>query len=176
MLVSPQNPHKNKHDLEDYNLRVEQCQILTKDKPYIRVSTFEMEKHSFKTTDTLKKLQKQYPNIEFVWLMGCENWQNFHTWNGWEDILKTVSIASFYREEARPLCLKTPATTKYKQFRVKAHQKIGKAPEWRILFMTPHAGRATNIRQDLNAGRHPQPLSDAHIENILKRHSFCLDT
>lgn len=176
MLVSPQNPHKDKNTLEDYHLRVEQCQILTSQKPFIKVNTFEMSKGLIKTTDTLKRLKNQYPDVQFIWLMGCENWQQFHTWHGWEDIINLVPIASFYRDENNPLALKSPATIKYKQFRVKAHQKIGQAPEWRILFMPPHSGRATNIRKDLNAGRTPKHLTKAQIEVIQKGHSFCVST
>ncbi|HIF03617.1 MAG TPA: nicotinate-nicotinamide nucleotide adenylyltransferase [Nitrospinaceae bacterium] len=176
MLVSPQNPHKSKKDLEDYHLRVEQCQILTKDHPFIKVSTYEMDKGLYKTTDTLKMLTKQHPDVQFAWLMGCENWTKFHTWNGWEDIINTVPIVSFYRDEEGSFSIKSPATNKYKQFRAKAQQKIGQAPEWRILFMPPHAGRATNIRKDLKSGRTPQHLTDEQLLAIKKRHSFCVGT
>ena len=176
MLVSPQNPHKNKSDLEAYNLRVEQCQILTQNKPHIKVSTFEKDNDLHITAETLKALIKKHPNVQFVWLMGCENWQHFHKWHQWEAIMQMVPIVSFYREEKNSLNFKTPATIKYKEFRAKAQQSIGQPPQWRVLFMPPHQGRATHIRKDLNAGRTPQHLTKAQIENIQKRHSFCVGT
>ena len=116
MLVSPINPLKDKKGVEDYDLRVEQCEILTKNTPFIKVSTFEQVRGVNRTADTIRLLKKQYPKDQFIWLMGSENWQNFHNWYGWENIMEMVPIASFYRDEKSFASLKSPATSKFKCF------------------------------------------------------------
>ncbi len=162
--------------MEEYDLRLEQCQILTKNDPFIKVSSFEKNKRVNKTTDTVRLLTKQYPKNKFVWLMGCENWQSFHKWNGWQDIMKMVPIASFYREEKPFSSLRSPATTMFKSFRCDASAPLGDPPQWRVMFMRPHAGRATNIRQNLKNGELPEHITQEQMDCIQKRHSFCLDT
>ncbi|MFT7144366.1 MAG: nicotinate-nucleotide adenylyltransferase [Alphaproteobacteria bacterium] len=176
MLVSPQNPHKSTKDMEDYALRMEQCQILMKNDPYIKVSDFEKNKSVNKTSDTIRLITKQHKNHQFVWLMGCENWQHFHKWHNWQDIMKMIPIASFYREEKPFAALKSPAITRFKSFRCEESSPIGKPPQWRVLFMRPHAGRATNIRDTLKKGESPEHLTAEQLHCIQKRHSFCVGT
>ena len=44
------------------------------------------------TIDTIKDFQNRYPDSEIVFLMGSDQWANFHTWKAWETVLKTVRL------------------------------------------------------------------------------------
>lgn len=173
MLVTPQNPHKSSKEIEEYAVRFELCQLIAKDHNWLKVSDFEFIHGTKYTAETLELLTKTHGDVQFVWLMGSENLTHFHKWQNWEKILKTVPIVTLYREETAKTGLSSPTATKYRKHRKKEGDSLYHLPNWRILFMPPHAGRATNIRQALQSGKKPEHLSHALLNRLKLRHSAC---
>lgn len=91
-LVSPLNPLKQAKDMASYDRRVASAEKIASH-PRIKVSRVEQEINTRYTIDTISKLQKMYPDISFVWLMGADNLLEFHHWYCWRSIMHAVPIA-----------------------------------------------------------------------------------
>ena len=78
LMVSPQNPLKKSEDLLDDKTRMEMVRLALEGVEGIIASDYEMHlpKPSY-TWNTLKALSKDYPDREFVLLMGGDNWEHF---------------------------------------------------------------------------------------------------
>lgn len=175
-LVSPHNPLKEKSELEDFPERVVQCQILTKNTPWCKVSTFEQDNNLTRTADTIEALQKEFPDTQFVWLMGSENWKFFHTWNRYQSIIKNIPIISFFREDDNGDYENYEFYKEFKDFQCKETDSITPAPQWRVVHIDPHKGRASNIRENLEKGEKVDDLTDEQISRIKSRQNFCINT
>ncbi len=89
MVVSPQNPLKQKHSLlEDYH-RLALVKVAIDDNPLLRASNieFELPKPSY-TATTLAYLQEKHPENDFSLIMGEDNLRTFHKWKNHEQILE----------------------------------------------------------------------------------------
>ena len=101
LMVSPQNPLKQSSDLIDDNLRMQMARLAVEGQEGIIASDYEMHlpKPSY-TWNTLQSLSKDYPDREFVLLMGGDNWALFDKWYHYEDILKNYSIVVYPRRDS----------------------------------------------------------------------------
>ena len=93
MMVSPQNPHKEKKTLLNEYDRLRMVELAIGDNPRIMASNveFTLPKPSY-TIDTLRHLKKHYPNTQFALIMGEDNLTNFHKWKDFEHILADYTI------------------------------------------------------------------------------------
>lgn len=98
MVVSPQNPMKQKAGLlADYH-RLALVRIAIEDNPKLRASDveFNLPKPSY-TVDTLAYLTEAHPNIEFALIMGEDNLRTLHKWKNHEVILERHRIFVYPR-------------------------------------------------------------------------------
>ncbi|MFM7903178.1 MAG: nicotinate (nicotinamide) nucleotide adenylyltransferase, partial [Bacteroidota bacterium] len=89
LVVSPQNPLKPSASLlQDYH-RFEMVRIAVGDYPKLKASKIEfgLPRPSY-TVDTLAYLREEYPDRQFVPIMGTDNLENLHKWKNWESILQ----------------------------------------------------------------------------------------
>ena len=98
LMVSPQNPLKHVEDLLDDEARLEMAQLAVASVPGIIVSDYEMHmpKPSY-TWNTLQALSHDFPNHEFVLMIGGDNWAQFDRWYHAEDIKKNYRIVVYTR-------------------------------------------------------------------------------
>jgi nicotinate-nucleotide adenylyltransferase len=98
MVVSPNNPLKDKDDLWNENDRLNMVKLAIADFPYLRVCDveFSLPTPSY-TIDTLHYLEKQYPNYVFSLILGADNIENFHKWKHYEEILDRFMIYVYPR-------------------------------------------------------------------------------
>ena len=103
LMVSPQNPLKQNEELLDDKARLEMARRALKDEEGIIVSDYEMHlpKPSY-TWNTLQALSKDYPNREFVLMIGGDNWASFDKWYHAEDIKKGYEIVVYTRTPGDP--------------------------------------------------------------------------
>jgi nicotinate-nucleotide adenylyltransferase len=102
MVISPNNPLKDKEDLWNENDRLNMVKLAIEDLPYLRVCDveFALPSPSY-TIETLHFLGKQYPNYEFSLILGADNMENFHKWKNYEEILNRFTIYVYPRNNGK---------------------------------------------------------------------------
>lgn len=98
LVVSPQNPLKNKKSLlADYH-RLDIVHVAIEDNEKLRVSDieFSMPRPSY-TADTLAYLKEKHPNNEFHLIMGEDNLRTFHKWKNHEYIIENHKLYVYPR-------------------------------------------------------------------------------
>ncbi len=100
MVVSPQNPFKNKKSLAKDHDRLHLVHLAIGNNPNIRASNieFNLPKPSY-TIDTLTYLKEKFPKKEFALIMGGDNLGNFHKWKNYEQILANHEIYVYKRPQ-----------------------------------------------------------------------------
>lgn len=100
LVVSPQNPLKNKKGLGNMYDRLEMARLATEPADHIKVSDieFKLPQPSY-TIDTLAYLHEKYPAKEFVLIMGADNLASLKKWKNYEVLLKNYQIYVYPRPE-----------------------------------------------------------------------------
>jgi nicotinate-nucleotide adenylyltransferase len=93
LIPTNYNPLKNKSDYLSLDQRISQCQEIAKNYPKIYVKKFS----EIYTIELIEKLKNKYPNYQFYLVMGADNFENFHRWKNFSNLIKNISIAIFSR-------------------------------------------------------------------------------
>lgn len=89
-LVSPGNPLKT--EPAPLELRMIRARNAAQ-APRIRVTDIEQRLGTRYTVDTVAALQRRFPGVHFIWLMGSDNLEQFARWRRWRDIAARIPIA-----------------------------------------------------------------------------------
>ena len=89
-LVSPGNVLKS--DPAPLPVRVARARLLVRDRR-IFVSDIEARLGTRYTIDTVAALQKRFAHVDFIWLMGSDNLEQFSRWRRWQEIARRIPIA-----------------------------------------------------------------------------------
>jgi nicotinate-nucleotide adenylyltransferase len=98
IVVSPQNPLKQKESLaRDYD-RLHMVELAIGDSDSLKSSNaeFSLPKPSY-TIDTLIYLTEKHPDKQFFLLMGADNLLTFDKWKNYEKILELTNIIVYER-------------------------------------------------------------------------------
>ena len=96
-LVSPGNPLKEgAKDMAPFEARFASAEAMALQSP-IKVSDFEVEAGTRYTVDTVREIQKRYPEDRFIWLMGEDSVAQFHQWKNWRKLADSLPIAVIHR-------------------------------------------------------------------------------
>lgn len=99
--VLPDNvpPHKECDFLASDNDRIEMCKIAAADFNKAKVSLLEFErKGKSYTFDTVCKLEKNYPDRKFYFVIGGDMLTSLHTWYRYEELIKKIDFIAFKRK------------------------------------------------------------------------------
>jgi nicotinate-nucleotide adenylyltransferase len=98
LMVSPQNPLKQSSDLLDDEARLEMARKALEGVEGIIASDYEMHlpRPSY-TWNTLQALSRDYPEREFVLMIGGDNWDHFDRWYRSDDIKANYEIVVYTR-------------------------------------------------------------------------------
>lgn len=151
-LVSPSNPLK---DGGDYVYRPYAERLATArrvaDHANIIVSNFEERKGLQYTVDTLEALADLWPQIDFVWLMGADGFEEFHRWKDWRRIARLVPFAVFNRPGHEEAATASEAARELALFRYPASRAAAivgaDPPAWTFFEETRNPASATAIRK-----------------------------
>lgn len=99
MVVSPQNPFKKSETLLNERHRISLVDIALEGEYNIRSSAIEckLPKPSF-TVNTLKYLEEEYPENEYVIIMGSDGFSNIKNWKNYEYIIENYTIYIYKRD------------------------------------------------------------------------------
>ncbi len=98
LMVSPLNPLKQHTDLLDDVARMEMARKAVEGEEGIMACDYEMHlpRPSY-TWNTLQALSREYPDREFVLMIGGDNWKLFDRWYHAEDIRQHFEIVVYTR-------------------------------------------------------------------------------
>ncbi|MCL4159941.1 UNVERIFIED_CONTAM: hypothetical protein GTU68_045838 [Idotea baltica] len=98
IVVSPQNPFKEKKSLAKDSDRLHLVNLAIGDNLKLKASNieFDLPQPSY-TVDTLAFLTEKHPEKEFVLIMGGDNLKSLHKWKNYEYILKHHEIYVYKR-------------------------------------------------------------------------------
>lgn len=98
IVVSPQNPFKDKKSLANNYDRLHLVELAIANNPNLKVSNIEfgLPQPSY-TIDTLTHLKEKFPQKYFSLIMGGDNLFTFHRWKNYELILKYHDIYVYDR-------------------------------------------------------------------------------
>ncbi len=97
-VVSPQNPWKQNLTLLDDHLRLEMVRAALVGEPRMTASDYEfhLPRPSYMWY-TLQAMTADYPDREFILVIGGDNWDGFDRWYHYEDILRNYRIVVYPR-------------------------------------------------------------------------------
>lgn len=100
LMVSPNNPLKPANLLAPEGERLAAVSKAIKDIPHVKASDFEfsLPRPSY-TANTLRELQKAYPDADFTLIIGEDNIAIFDRWREYEFILANFRIFVYPRRE-----------------------------------------------------------------------------
>ena len=153
-VVSPQNPFKKNTGLlhEFDRLEMVRLSVAYNYKMKAIDVEFNMPRPSY-TIDTLTYLQDNYPNDDFVLIIGEDNLVQFSRWKNYEKILQYFSLYVY----PRPLC---PPSD------LKEHPRV-RMVDSPLLDIS-----ATYIRKAVKEGKSIQYLVTAEVETFIQQKKF----
>jgi nicotinate-nucleotide adenylyltransferase len=89
-LVSPGNPLKPAP--QSLSLRLGRARNAARGSRII-VTGIEARLHTRFTVDSIRALQHRFPQVNFIWLMGSDNLEQFSHWRHWQQIAAMIPIA-----------------------------------------------------------------------------------
>ncbi|HWC62788.1 MAG TPA: nicotinate (nicotinamide) nucleotide adenylyltransferase [Rhizomicrobium sp.] len=145
-LVSPGNPLKDAPPAIAERL---QAARKTARHPRIAVSDIERQMGTRYTIDTVKALQRRFPGLRFVWLMGSDNLRDFDRWRNWREIALRLPVVVV----ERPGSLRARGNAAVIR-RFGLSRRLKKPPCILVLDGARNAESATRLR---SLGRRGQP-------------------
>ncbi len=102
LVVSPQNPFKQKKNLLSEYDRLRMVELAIEDNINIQASNveFNLPRPSY-TIDTLTHLADKYRSYHFSLIMGKDNLQHIHKWKNYEAIINHYQLYVYPRENAQ---------------------------------------------------------------------------
>jgi nicotinate-nucleotide adenylyltransferase len=98
-MVTPGNPLKSARELAPLSRRIALSEKISTD-PRIKVTAFEAAFRLRFSADTIDLVQARNPGVDFVWIMGADSLRDFHRWERWRHIARTIPIAVIDRPGA----------------------------------------------------------------------------
>lgn len=137
-------PHKKSAHILDDALRLEMVRCAVAGQSYLTASDFEIRRGSVSyTSETLKALNRMYPENEFYFIMGADSLYSIEEWHHPAEIFKLANILVAARDEAGYRDLKKRAEVLGQIYHAKIH--IMSVPKFEI--------SSTMIRERVAAGR-----------------------
>ncbi|MEP5760718.1 MAG: nicotinate-nucleotide adenylyltransferase [Litoreibacter sp.] len=147
-LVSPGNPLKT-HGPASLGKRMARAQELMVH-PRVIVTDLEAQLGTRYTAQTLRKLIARAPHVQFIWLMGADNLAEFHRWQDWDWIMRTVPIGVMARPGDRIAARRSLVAQKYDYARLRGREAelLGQlaAPSWAYVNLPLNEASSTEIR------------------------------
>jgi nicotinate-nucleotide adenylyltransferase len=158
-LVTPANPLKARQPAPMADRMTRAKAVMQH--PRVKITALEARLGTRTTIDTVTRLRAIYPGVTFVWLMGADNLVQFHRWDRWRDILRSVAVGVLARPGAGVSARLSVAARAFRVHRVARGENLrGRAPPvWAFvnLPMTDASSTAIRAQGGWRSGRHAKP-------------------
>ena len=144
-LVSPGNPLKSASGMADFEKRRAGAARMARD-PRLIVTDIESRLGTRYTMDTVAALQRRFPQMEFVWLMGSDNLENFHLWRDWQKLARKLPLAVVQRPGSIMASVHAAPIRHFGARRVDALSRLPRPPAVIILDGARSPESATRLR------------------------------
>ena len=155
LLVSPQNPLKDRDGMAPLAKRLASARHQARH-PRIRATALESLLGTQVTADTLDQLQRCFPGVHFVWIMGADNLGQIHRWGRWSEIFHRVGVAVFDRPSYSLGASSAKAAQRFAGQRLRSARgrllARRKPPVWSFLRIKLVAQSATALRARARSG------------------------
>jgi nicotinate-nucleotide adenylyltransferase len=138
-LVSPGNPLKPLP--QPLAVRLMRARNIVRD-ARIFVTDIEARMGTRLTADTVAALQKRFSQVDFVWLMGSDNLEQFSRWRRWRQIAASIPIAVVRRPGSVLASLHAPLAR-----RIGVSRRLGRAPSLVVLDGPRSLESSTRLRE-----------------------------
>ncbi len=149
-LVTPGNPLKDKSIYAPYEERLAHARVVAEGAPIV-ISDFEHQHGLQYTYQTIEALQQNYPDHDFVWMMGADSLASLHHWKNWRTLAETIPMAIFNRPSQSNQALKSQASLELAHCRLDeaaADALCGsKPPAWIFFPQTKNPLSSTALRK-----------------------------
>jgi nicotinate-nucleotide adenylyltransferase len=145
-LVSPGNPLKARQPAAMAD-RLGRARVVMQH-PRVRITALEEAFGTRATVETIERLRKLYPKVTFVWLMGADNLVQFHRWERWRDILRSVAVGVLARPGSGVAARLSVAARAFRVHRVARGENLrGRTPPvWCFVNLPLNDASSTEIR------------------------------
>ena len=145
-LVSPGNPLKARQPAPMAERLLRARAVI--DDPRVVVTDLEARLGTRYTARTIARLQAIYPGVRFVWLMGADNLVQFHRWERWRDILRSVPVAVLARPGSGVTARLSVAARAFRVYRAERGEGLGhrRPPAWAFVNLPLHGASSSAIR------------------------------
>ena len=158
-LVTPANPLKARQPAPMADRMTRAKAVMQH--PRVKITALEARLGTRTTIDTVTRLRAIYPGVTFVWLMGADNLVQFHRWDRWRDILRSVAVGVLARPGAGVSARLSVAARAFRVHQVARGENLrGRAPPvWAFvnLPMTDASSTAIRAQGGWRSGRHAKP-------------------
>ena len=113
-MIAKQNPLKQKPYLNS-KTRIQLSKDITKNQRKIFVKYFDKKNKSKNTLDLLQHLKNKNKNKKIFFLIGADNFINFHKWKNWKKIPQNAKIVVLSRQNYSTKALNSIASKKLKK-------------------------------------------------------------
>lgn len=179
-LVSPQNPFKSTVGMAPFDERVTMARLNVADNPRLVVQDIEAaylaetNASEMQTADTLRLLQRDFPDHQFIWAMGADNLHHFHLWDDADFITDNFPIVIIPRKNYTDGALQSVTARKLALAASEITGSRAVPGELYLLKIKETAIAATKCRKGLAEGRAPRALRSAVARRALQKNTYAL--
>lgn len=151
-LVSPQNPMKPVSEMAPFQKRFDFACEKTKHLDWLKVKDYEKQFDPPFTEVMLRQIHQDFSDHQFALLLGADNWQQLHIWEGpqsWQSIFESAPVVIFPRNGMSGQALKETEAAKTYQEHYYTNDSLfldQAKPAWTTIDMEEHPASATQIR------------------------------
>ena len=116
--------------------------------PKVRITALEARLGTRTTIDTVTRLRALYPGVTFVWLMGADNLAQFHRWDRWRDILRSVAVGVLARPGSGVRARTSVAARAFRVHQIQRGENLrdSQPPVWAFVNLPMNDASSTEIR------------------------------
>ena len=157
-------PHKDeKLTARELKHRISMLELAIKEIPYFRVSLKEAKLHEASYTySTMKSFKKEFPDIEFYFILGADSLFAIENWKQFEEIFPSCTILAAMREDKDVQKLNERA--KYLRERYGAKIELLKAPKIDI--------SSSDIRECVRKGLSISTMTTESVVDYIKKNKL----